>query len=182
MLAISLAVATSRTSSLPKVPIRRVVVGGAHYAIQIWKDDASWTTWPVILRNGKRIKSIQSDYYLEVSATFLDWPFKGKLLLVRAIPANAATTWYYRVDKKGVTGPMATLDSGRNGGPIYRDLDHDGRPEMIFDNYSWYLRHESPLPNKFLVYKVSRSRTMKFLKAIPNPHHKRLKDTTGLSE
>jgi len=135
-------------------------------------------TFPRVLRNGIPLKFSLPDANNSLRCRAIRWPFPGRLLAVRSYAATSNVTWYYRIDHTGVHGPMAKLDSGLNGGPIYRPLDHNGAGEMIFDDYSYYA--EGPLPNHFLVYTVDRKGGVRFLNKTRNPSHRSLRDTTGL--
>jgi hypothetical protein len=57
------------------------------------------------------------------------------------------------------------------GGPVFRDLDGDGRPEWIFDDYcffDWELK-----PRVFPVYRVA-NRRLVLAGSLPNPSRKEL--------
>jgi len=110
---------------------------------------------------------------------FVKWPYPGLLLAVRGTAASSEKTWYYQVIGRKFVGPVACLDSGMNGGPLFR---REGKVRtLVFDNYSYYLdRDTHRLPDRFLVYKVCQDGVLRFWKSRPNPDHIRLNDTTGL--
>ncbi|HSI72755.1 MAG TPA: hypothetical protein VK934_06220 [Fimbriimonas sp.] len=116
----------------------------------------------------------------DLRGRFVPWPFPGKLIAARGHAATSHHTWYYVLNGSGVHGPVAHLHSGLNGGPIFRDINHDGRKEMVFDNYSYYLdQPKGRLPDKFLVYRIGADGLPRFWKSVPNAKHEQLKDTTG---
>ena len=68
---------------------------------------------------------------------------------------------------------------GEAGGPILRDLDGDGKPEWIFDDYDWYTYYGTH-PKHFLVYKEASDGTLKIWKRLPNKKRQRLPSALGL--
>jgi hypothetical protein len=82
-------------------------------------------------------------------------------------------SWFYVVRHRRLVGPLLRIEH-EVGGPIFKDMDGEGRPEMIFDNYDWYTFYHKP-PTKLRVYKVSKNRRITIWKTIPNTEHKNLK-------
>jgi len=127
----------------------------------------------VIFKNGKRITSWNGggDY----DSVFLDWPFGSKLLAMsqHSGAGHGMDTIFY-VCRRGVLKRLSLGIDGEPGGPVYRDLDRDGRPEMIFDNWDHYKAMDGPSPTALEVYKVASDLTISHWKTLPNPKHKRL--------
>jgi len=71
---------------------------------------------------------------------------------------------------------MLELD-GQRGGPVFKDQNHDGRTEWIFDDFCYYGRNPYVGPEDQLVdyeaYKETRDGKLKFWKRIggPESHH-----------
>jgi hypothetical protein len=67
---------------------------------------------------------------------------------------------------------------GEAGGPIFRDLDGDGKPEWILDDYDHYAF--TGKPTHFLVYKEASDGTLTLWKRLPNKKRQRLPAALGL--
>jgi hypothetical protein len=118
-----------------------------------------------------------------------DWPLsKGKLVAFR-LPykvfvdrkhtalGHGVETTYYRINATSITRMGSVFDEV--GGPVFRDLDHDGVQEWIFDDYDHY-EYYGAKPKWFDVYKVdSKSRLVRW-KKVPNSKGIRLKDYVGI--
>ena len=59
------------------------------------------------------------------------------------------------------------------GGPIFRDYDGDGKPEWVFDDYT-YSKYRDDGPKYLLVYKQLSSGELKLWKTLPNKRRRHL--------
>ena len=101
---------------------------------------------------------------------FIWWPYKAPLFVycLHSACGHGQNNWFYVIRNSKLVGPLIRVGS-EVGGPIYRDVDHDGRPELVFDNYDYYRGDRSP--DKFRVYKVSPGYRIRLWKTWPNPKH-----------
>lgn len=77
--------------------------------------------------------------------------------------SHGQTTRFYAISR-GELHQMFEIE-GEVGGPIFRDLDGDGKNEWIFDNYDFW---QANPPTQYLVYRQSGFR-VSFWKKLPNP-------------
>jgi hypothetical protein len=133
-----------------------------------------------VRRNGRLVLERRFEYST-FNAKFIKWPFNGALLAVvfHSGCGHGQWSWFYVVHNHRLHGPMMRVEC-EVGGPIFKDLDGDGRPEMIFDNWDYYKfewKHNGP--DKYRVYKVTKKYRIRFWKTIPNHRHVRLPDRLG---
>ena len=126
-----------------------------------------------VCRNGRIVKRTCSGCLL--GGEFLKWPFYAPLVVLssHSQAGHGLTSWFYVIRNRRLVGPLLRIEH-EVGGPIFKDLDGDGRPEMIFDNYDWYTFYHKP-PTKLRVYKVSKDYKIRFWKELPNRSGKPLK-------
>jgi hypothetical protein len=149
--------------------IQKCVVDGCRWEARIFfvpksnKQPFELELW----RNGKLYDSF-GDATLW-GTRFLKWPFGGRLLAVSSHTGcgHGMGTSFYTL-RHGVLKDTSLDLDGELGGPMFKDLNHDGRPEMIFDNYDYY-RSNDDRPTAFKVYKVLKNGKIKFWKTMPNP-------------
>ena len=124
-----------------------------------------------IEKNGKPVFYQSSDRLMD--AVLIRWPYKGRLLAIsrHTWAGHGVETSLYRADRKGVHDLKLKLTSEVYG-PTFPDLNHDGRPELMFDNYDWYEFHNKP-PTKFIVYRYNGSRLL-YDRTLPNPKARHL--------
>lgn len=126
-----------------------------------------------IFENGRL--RLRKDAEGELGAIILNWPYRGKLLAVsqHSGAGHGMSTWLYWVRQDRVIDLRTTIES-EAGGPEFRDLDHDGRPEILFDNYNWYEHWDNPpSPTKILAYKFD-GKSLRLWRMLPNKKHRRL--------
>lgn len=78
----------------------------------------------------------------------------GRLSHIYSLPASGKPRLIYQT----------TLE---NGGPVFRDIDEDGRCEWIFDDYNYYDHYGEPGPH-ILVYKNSPDGELRLHQELPN--------------
>ncbi|HSI71764.1 MAG TPA: hypothetical protein VK934_01190 [Fimbriimonas sp.] len=107
------------------------------------------------------------------AASFIKWPYPGRLLAVaeHSYAGHGQTTRFFQAHKGKVIDLGLSLDAER-GGPIFRDLDRDGKLEVIFDNDDWYVFYGKP-PTELHAYKFADGK-LTFWKKLPNKSKKRL--------
>jgi hypothetical protein len=123
--------------------------------------------------NGRLVFSEEQGPYAK--AEFLSWPFRAHLFVysTHSGVGHGQSSRFYVIRDHKLFGPVL-YKFGEPGGPIFKDLDRDGRPEMIFDNYNYH-EFYSEGPTKYLAYKVSRDYRFTFWKELPNPRRRHVK-------
>lgn len=151
-------------------------LNGENYRMEIFNKTSTMLTGEkvLILYRGNRV--IWTDTWGgQTDVRRLWWPYSDDAFEIKE--ASYAGSWnhsqIYRVNGDEVIGPLIDLPKDTPGGPIFRDMDGDGRAEMLYDNYDWYVHHEIG-PDKFMVFKVTRDLRIKLWKTLPNPKHTRL--------
>lgn len=128
--------------------------------------ESDWFTHQLRLeRNGRRVLTKTVDNLL--GAVVLQWPYRGRLLAVSSHTStgHGMKTFLFRLDRRGVVNLKLTLEN-EIGGPIYRDVNGDGRPEILFDNYDWYTTPPGKPPTAHLAYQYDGHR-LTHLKTLP---------------
>lgn len=111
--------------------------GNTWRIVSVERFDGTEAFGVIISKNGRRVLADTGggDY----QARFLDWPYPGKLLAVSEHSGAGhymMTTMY--LCHKGRLIDLGWLIDGESGGPVFRDLDGDGRKEILLDNWSHY--------------------------------------------
>lgn len=119
-------------------------------------------------RNGRTVLTKTTE--LELDAVILKWPYRGRLLALSSHTSagHGMQTDLFRIDRRGVANLGVHLIA-EVGGPIYRDLNQDHRPEILFDNYDWY-DHWDQSPTLHIAYRYDGKRLTKY-KILPRHHH-----------
>jgi hypothetical protein len=158
--------------------IRWTELGFVHYVGQsYWERDEKVR----ISRNGQRMLTLRagdvSGYYIAAKRVW--FPVGFPVIAVRGHSANGhgEETRFYGIRHRRLY-LMGGITVGENGGPIFRDLDGDGRMEWIFDDYTWYGYYGDP-PRWLLVYRLSRAGRLVFWKKLPNRTRKHLPRVLG---
>ena len=124
-----------------------------------------------IFHDGKRVLTKTGEYLYD--AVFIEWPYSGRLLAVseHSWAGHGMDTHFYRADREGLNDLRLDLPDEVNG-PVFRDLDGDGRKEVVFDNNDWYVFY-GKLPTKLRAFKYDGKR-LRLWREFPNRKKERL--------
>lgn len=93
-------------------------------------------------------------------------PFPVFLVKSHSWAGHGENTFLFGI-RNGRFLKMLDAGYGEIGGPIYRDFDHDGTMEWVFDDYDWYT-HERLGPENYIVYKLSVEGKLGYWKTFEN--------------
>jgi len=80
--------------------------------------------------------------------------------------------------RRGRAVRMVDISWGEAGGPIFKDLDGDGKPEWIWDDYSWY-EYFHHAPGFWIAYRLGRDGKLRRWRKLRNPTGTALPRTFG---
>lgn len=120
-----------------------------------------------VLFDGKMVHSYNSGGSNDIG--FLHVPGGSKFIVTigHSWAGNGKYTKFYRLGANGKVKLILDLDI-QNGGPVFRDMDGDGRVEWIFDSRDYYDDSQQEYGRNLLVYKPSKSGELLLWKQIPN--------------
>jgi hypothetical protein len=117
-----------------------------------------------VLKNGKRVFDVSLDGYLTIIRASTPAPFPVFILKRHSTMGHGEITWMFGI-RSEIFFQMGKFAKGEIGGPIYRDLDRDGKLEWIFDDYDWYTYAWSP-PKWVYAYKLKSDGRLRFWKKL----------------
>ncbi len=154
-------------------------VGPMHYRVELLRipdknHPGDYHEQGRIFQNGKLVAKLEGGG--DASIGVLPWPNPGKLIALtdHSMAGHGLGVSLYQASRTGVRDLKAELPTESEvGGPIYRDLDHDGTFELLFDNYDFHEAWGPGNPALYIVYKFDGQR-LKEWKRLPNIRAKRL--------
>jgi len=136
------------------------------------------TIWELLrcYRNGQLVQTIDSQnmgkndcgQYFEVRLMHFPTRFPVVGVRVQSGAGHGQVTRYYVV-RQGQMFNMGEIEA-ECGGPVFRDLDRDGKPEWVFDDFD--PRYGRDRPDYYEVYKESADGKLVYWKCLPydRPH------------
>jgi hypothetical protein len=159
-------------------------IGPDRWTCQKWLTDGSviGDQYLKVLKNGKRYATLAHDDPAGciIAVRRMTAPTHYAVLVVRCHSAcgHGQNTVFYGI-RRGRLWRMGTAPHGECGGPLFRDMDGDGRPEWVFDDDDWYTYYGRG-PQHFVVYKLDRSGRLRRWKRLANRDRRALPDTVGI--
>ena len=172
------------TTVFTKVPGCSITVGKDHWTI--WFRPARMMKDPEIGPTYQRYQQVQVRKNRRVLLSFPDdadddagmlsaqrawYPFPFPTFVIRAHSwaGHGEESNYYAIVKGGLV-LMLKNSIGENGGPVFRDVDGDGKPEFIIDDYSYYEHWDKPQLH-LLMYKLGRDSRLHLWKKVNRRGH-----------
>lgn len=166
--------------------LRRVEVfqaGGHRWTVRVLQSGLG-DEWTVeVQRDGRlqiRLSGEDLGQFL-IGARRISAPTRFPVIATRAHSecGHGQATRFYSV-RSGTIRLMSPDILDECGGPIFRDIDRDGSPEWIFDNYTWCGNYGDG-PMNLIIYRLGRDGQLRFWKRAPNKSRGHLPDNVGIT-
>jgi hypothetical protein len=164
---------------------RTFSIGEQLWRFEKWLDggEATGRQHLLVLKNGVPVARLTEEELpggciIDVRPLVCPAPYVVLAIRCHSATGHGEGTSFFAIRGGGLRR-MGAAPRGECGGPLFQDLDRDGRPEWVFDDHDWY-RYYGKGPRYRLVYRLSRSGRLQFWKRLPNPGRRHLPDTAGI--